>query len=270
VSGASPLEQRLQLEQVGDDVWEASTWVETGPVYGGLLVAQALQAAHRTVARPRWPHSLHASFLAAPRAGVPLRHTVERSRDGGSFATRRVVVTQDERPDPVFLLTVSFHAPEAGVDYERTFPRGVPGPEGLRTGRYDSEVFECRDVPVRESQPGAPEHTRHMWFRLKGELGADAAMHVYGLAYASDHGPTRSVRQPHAGHPGLEGRMSVSLDHSVWFHRPVRVDQWLLSELVPQSTAAARGLTVGQIWTADGKHVATVAQEILLRMPPQG
>jgi acyl-CoA thioesterase-2 len=106
-----------------------------------------------------------------------------------------------------------------------------------------------------------------MWARARGRLPADPALHLLGLAYASDHGPTRSVREPHADHPGVEQRMSVSLDHTVWFHRPAAVDGWLLSERVPQSTGHARGLTIGQIWSAEGAHLATVAQEALLRLP---
>jgi acyl-CoA thioesterase-2 len=261
----SPLEQRLRLDDLGDDRWQGGTGLSSGHVFGGLVMAQALRAAHRTVEGEQWPHSLHASFLRAGRAAQPLVHEVERTRDGASFATRRVVVRQPGADEPVLLLTASFHSPEEGMDYALPLPGGVPGPEGLGPGRYDGEVFECRDVPVGAGG-GAP-HARRMWARARGRLPDDPALHLHGLAFTSDHGPTRSVRQPHADHPGVERRMSVSLDHSLWFHRPARVDEWLLYELVPQSTGAARGLTIGQLWSADGVHLATSAQEALLRLP---
>lgn len=257
----SPLEQRLALAAEGADRWRGGTFAPTGRVFGGLVVAQALRAAHLSVDGPQWPHSLHASFLRPARAGQPLVHEVERTRDGASFATRRVVVRQPEADEPVLLLTASFQVAEVGLEHALAAPTGLPGPEALGPGRYDTEVFDCRDVAV-----GATP-ARHMWFRARGELPENPALHLYGLAFATDHGPTRSVRQPHADHPGVEHRMSVSLDHNVWFHRPGRVDRWLVSELAPQSTGSARGLTIGQVWSADGAHLATVAQEVLLRLP---
>lgn len=262
----SPLERCLALHDLGGDRWQGGTATTSGHVFGGLVVAQSLRAAHRSVGGPQVPHSLHASFLRAARAALPLVHEVERTRDGASFATRRVVVRQPGMDEPVLLLTASFHAPEVGREYGLPRPVGVPGPEGLGPGRYDGEVFDCRDVPVGPAGGSAP-HARRMWARARGELPDDPALHLYGLAFTSDHGPTRSVRQPHADHPGVERRMSVSLDHSIWFHRPARVDEWVLYELVPQSTGAARGLTVGQLWSASGAHVATTAQEALLRLP---
>ncbi|MPY96368.1 MAG: acyl-CoA thioesterase II [Acidimicrobiia bacterium] len=267
----SPLEACLALEPDGPLRWRGGTGASSGHVYGGQVVAQALRAAHLTVEAPCWPHSLHASFLQAGTAGEPLLHAVERTRDGSSFATRRVVVSQPGTAEPILVLVASFHVPEAGVNYALVAPSGLPAPESLPPGRYDGEVFDCRDVPPGPARAagtaGVAAHARRMWFRARGELADDPALHLQGLAFASDHGPTRSVRQPHADHLGVERRMSVSLDHAVWFHRPVRVDTWLLSELVPQSTGAARGLTVGQVWSAEGAHVATVAQEALLRLP---
>jgi acyl-CoA thioesterase-2 len=265
----SPLESRLALEDLGGDRWRGGTGVRSGHVFGGLVLAQALRAADLSVDGAPRPHAVHASFLRAGRAGHPLLHEVERTRDGASFATRRVVVRQPGADEPVLLLTASFHAPEDGMEHSLPLPAGVPGPEGLGPGRYDGPVFDCRDVPVEGA--GGPDrpapHARRMWARARGELPDDPDLHLYGLAFTSDHGPTRSVRQPHADHPGVERRMSVSLDHSIWFHRAPRVDRWLLYELVPQSTGSARGLTLGQFWSADGVHLATTAQEALLRLP---
>jgi acyl-CoA thioesterase-2 len=289
----SELERQLALEPRGDGLHRGGTHPRGRHVFGGLIVAQALKAAHLSVAE-LWPHSVHASFLQAPDADGALDHAVERTRDGASFATRRVVVTQGGGA-PVLVLTASFQAAEEGPEYQAPMAPGpLVAPEELPPGRYDGPAFDCRDLPVGEpgedgARPGGaiggaiagrtgsgiggaiggagPRHARRMWFRARGELPDDPALHLWGLAFASDHGPTRAVRQPHADHPGVEGRMSVSLDHSVWFHRPASLGDWLLSELVPVSTGAARGLAVGTIHTAGGVLVATVAQEALLRLP---
>ncbi len=260
----SPLEERLALEPAPGETDRFLGWPAPGQrhVYGGLIVAQALRAACLTVADHLAPHSLHASFLRAGREGQPLRHDVERTRDGSSFATRRVVVHQ-EAPDPVLVLTAGFHAAEPGEQYQPAVDlSGITRPEELGPGRYDGEVFDCRDVPPA----GGPPHVRQMWLRARGDVPADPLWHLLGLAYASDHGPTRSAREPHADHPGVETRMSVSLDHAVWFLRPARVDGWLLSTLTPVSTGAARGLTQGTIHTPEGVLVAAVSQEVLLRL----
>jgi acyl-CoA thioesterase-2 len=140
----------------------------------------------------------------------------------------------------------------------------VPGPEGLAPGRYDNPVVESRDVP-----PGTgadqPRFARRAWFRVRQPLPPDPAVHQHALAYLSDHGPTRAAREPHA-HLGDDARrQSVSLDHSVWFHRPVDTNAWLLSELVPMSTGRGRGLAIGTLRSMDGTLVATVAQEVLVR-----
>lgn len=255
------LVEQLALAHDGD----TATW-SGGPdrrVFGGMLVAHALGAAVATVDGGRPPHSLHASFLGAGDGRLPIRYEVERTRDGGSFSTRRVVARQGEGP-PVFVLTAGFHDDEAGLDFETPAPLDVPPPERCEVGRYAGPWFDSRDVPV---DPSWGLHTRLAWFRSRDPLGDDPTLHLLGLAYLSDHGPTRAVRQPHADHPGVERRMSVSLDHTVWFHRPARVDGWLLSELRPLATGGGRGLALGSLRTAAGDLVATVTQEALLRLP---
>jgi acyl-CoA thioesterase-2 len=258
--------ERLSLTAVGDDTFEGRNPADERRVFGGMVVGQALRAAQTTVVHPaRKPHSLHASFLRAGRGALPIRYEVERTRDGGAFSSRRVVATQ--AGEPILLLTASFHAGEPGADYEVSPLRGpLPDPDELPPGRYDGPAFDCRDVPPSEV-PGGPSYLRRMWLRARGDLPDDADLHRWALAYASDHGPTRAVRQPHADHPGVEQRHSVSLDHSLWFHRAARVDQWLLSELWPVATGQSRGLCLGTLRTRSGDLVATVAQEALLRLP---
>ena len=251
---------RLALDPVTDelDVFTSRRPCGSGHVFGGLIIGQAARAAQVTVGDDRPIHSLHASFVVAGRGGQHLRHEVERTRDGGSFTTRRVVVRQSV--GPVLVLTADFHADEGGLEYEVPAAGGVPGPDGLPSGRYATGWIDSRDVPVAEGS-----HARRAWFRPTVPVPDDPLLHLQTLAYLSDHGPTRAARQPHAALDGDANRMSVSLDHSVWFHRPVDVNQWLLSELVPVATGRGRGLSIGTIRTADGTLVATVAQEVLLR-----
>lgn len=225
-------------------------------IFGGLVVAQALGAATATVPRARAAHSLHASFLTGGTPGDRIAYDVERTRDGSSFTTRRVVAHQGD--DVLLVLTASFHVDEPGLEYELPPAPDVPAPEDLPAGRYDSPLFTSRDAP--------PDGVvRRAWLLLNGPIGDDPALHLQVIAFLSDFGPTRAAREPHASLSDDARRMSVTLDHSVWFHRPVRVDQWLLSELEPRSTGRGRGLSLGSIRTGDGTLVASTAQEVLLR-----
>lgn len=230
-------------------------------LFGGLLVAQALGAAAATLDEPRPARVIQASFLRAGRGGEHLWHEVERTRDGATFATRRVVVSQGDRR--LLAATVEFHRAEPGDAYAPPSPSGVPGPEGLEPGRYDGPLVESRDVPAEAG--GAPRHARRAWFRVVEPLGSDPLVHQLALAYLSDHGPTRAAREPHPHLADDTRRHSVSLDHTVWFHEPVDATAWLLSEMIPAATGAGRGLTLGSIFTGEGELVATVAQAVLLR-----
>jgi acyl-CoA thioesterase-2 len=240
-------------------------------LFGGKLVAQTLGAAARTITPDRPVHSLHGSFLVAGDGRQPITYEVERTRDGASFSLRRIVAHQDDRI--LFVATASFHVPERGVDYEMPGPANVPGPEGLPLGRYDSPYFESRDVPEEWSYPTGETHgltaphARLAWFRSRLPIPDDEGLHAQAIAYLSDFGATRGVRQPHAAHPRVEDRMSVSLSHSLWIGAAARADGWLLSEFHPVATGAGRGLTMGTLRSRDGRIVASMAQEALLRLP---
>ncbi len=240
------------------DVFTSRHPCARGHVFGGLIIGQALRAAQLTVSSDRPVHAIHASFLVGGRSGEHLRHEVERTRDGGSFATRRVVVTQSV--GPVLVMTADFHVDEPGLGYELPGAADVPRPDDLPIGRYATMWIDSRDVPVTDGS-----HARRAWFRPTQPVPDDPMLHLQTLAYLSDHGPTRAARQPHVALDADANRMSVSLDHSVWFHRPVDVNQWLLSELIPVATGRGRGLSIGTVRTGDGTLVATVAQEVLLR-----
>ncbi len=263
----APLHDRLALVDLGKDRFRGAAEPGRRHVFGGLVVAQALAAACRTVGVGQHVHSLHANFVRTGRFDEPIDHHVERTRDGSSFSTRRVVVRQ-RSVDPVLVLTASFHVDEDGDDYQPPVDlSGLPSPDDLGPGRYDGDVVDCRDVPP----VGGPPHERRMWFRVRGVLGDDPLDHVLALAYASDNGPTRAAREPQADRPDRSSRQSLSLDHAVWFLRPARADRWLLSTLRPMSTGRSRGLVHGTVHTADGVLVAAVTQEALQRLgPPEG
>ncbi len=243
-------------------------------LFGGKLVAQTLGAAAMTIPPDRPAHSLHGSFLVAGDGREPIIYEVERTRDGASFSLRRVVARQDDRL--LFVATASFHVAETGVDYEMPGPAKVPGPEGLPPGRYDSRYFDSRDVPEEWSygtdgpdgdRGSVAPHARLAWFRSRHPIPDDARLHAQAIAYLSDYGATRGVRQPHAAHPRLEDRMSVSLSHSLWIGAAARADGWLLSEFHPVATGTGRGLTMGTLRSRDGRILASMAQEALLRLP---
>jgi acyl-CoA thioesterase-2 len=263
MAGGRPVEEQLALVEEGGDVFTRPGG-DVRHVFGGMLVAQGLRAAQRSGVSRR-PHSLHASFLGAADGRVPLSYEVERTRDGRSFSTRRVVARQTGAL--VFVLTVGFSDPEEGPTYEVPADPDVPRPDDLPVGRYATPWFDSRDVPTGDDDSSALPHVRRAWFRARVPMGDDQALHDEALAYLTDHGPTRAVREPHADHPGIEARMSVSLDHAVWLAGPARADRWLLSELVPVATGGGRGLALGTVRTEDGTLVATVAQETLLRLP---
>lgn len=256
------LADRLQIDPVDDDVWCSHEPTDPEHVFGGLLVAQALRAGQLTVDPDRDAHSLHASFVTAGAGGQPIRYEVERTRDGVSFSTRRVVARQDH--GVVMVLTADFHHEEPGLDYAAPPAAGVPDPDELGADRRQSRVFESRTVPDTEDGD-VRFHTRRAWFRSRTPLPDDPHLHLQALAYLSDHGPARAARAPHSALPRSSFGRALSLDHSVWFHRPVSLDDWVLYELVPVATGRGRGLSFGTLRTRDRVLVATVAQEVLLR-----
>lgn len=253
----------MTLEQHGPD-----TYVGTGPsypwggLYGGQIVAQSLRAAAETVDPEFQVHSLHAYFIRTGDASQPIRFEVDRLRNGRSFVTRQVVARQPN--GAICTTSASFQVPEEGPQVQTATMRDVPGPDEVVTETW-SAVFDRRFIP--ESEPGRSA----AWLRMTAPM-ADAAplLHACALTYESDDLPTDAVVSLHPDRP--EHRefdeypfFSASLDHSVWFHRPFRADQWLLHDLTSHALMSSRGLAVGHVFTEDGLHVATVSQEALLR-----
>jgi|CXWL01.1.fsa_nt_gi acyl-CoA thioesterase-2 len=259
----------------------ADTFVGSGPrypwggLYGGQIVAQALRAASATVESDLSVHSLRAYFIRRGDNTEPVRYEVDRIRNGTSFCTRRVVARQ--AIGAILNLEASFQRPEDAIDLQAvSMPDGLPGPEGLEPSSWTTS-FERRWVPeALLPAPSVGAGRVAAWMKITDAVGDDELLHRCWLAYLSDDLPTDAVRKAldtHrrvAGETGApddqwEGVFAASLDHTVWFHRPMRIDEWHLHDMVCLGYVGGRGLATGHVFRADGVHVATVSQEVLLR-----
>lgn len=268
-----PLELNLYRGQNRD--------VGTGRIYGGQVLAQALVAARRTVDEDRPCHSLHGYFILAGDLSMPVVYDVDRLRDGGSYTTRRVTAIQRGRA--IFNMSASFHRPEEGVEHRREMP-DVPPPEdlpseleqireraeeippGLRDVLTQDRPLDYRLIePSHPFDVGPGEPVRRHWVRAVGEVGDDPLHHQAVLAYASDYGLLAPALRPHGISLRDPGVMVASLDHAIWFHRPPRVDEWLLYVAESPAGGAGRGFARGTFWSRDGELVASTAQEGVLR-----
>lgn len=254
----------LELEPEGEDRYVAGTPAGdpfSGRLFGGQVASQALRAATLTVDGDRTVHSLHAYFIRPGRAGEPLVLDVDRTRDGRSFTTRRVTASQSS--GPIFVLASSFAVHEEGEDWQPPAPLDVPAPEATDPEEsffasfWRDSPFDVR--PVHGSGEGQPLRIHPLWVRTKEPLPDDPALHACALAFCSDMGVVGSARARSAPFVG------ASLDHAVWFHRPARLDEWILFSVEPASNSGARGLARGTMHTAQGVLVASIAQEALLR-----
>ncbi|MFN0089216.1 MAG: acyl-CoA thioesterase [Acidimicrobiales bacterium] len=272
----------LTLSRLGGDEFEGANPAEQRTrIYGGQLLGQALAAAQQTVDDARPVHSLHAYFLAEGDPAQPVRYEVERTRDGRSFSARRVVARQGGRA--VFSLLCSLQAPEEGlVHQDGALPADLAPPErcpsyqqwiGERDDDYAEEWRrETRPYEIRYVDPPSPwrgttakEH-QYMWIRTAGALPDDPALHAAVLAYLSDKTLVDNVLLPHGRRWGEAEVQGASLDHAMWFHRPVRADQWLVFDQWTQATGGGRGLARGDFYTAAGELGATCLQEGLIRI----
>jgi acyl-CoA thioesterase-2 len=272
----------LDLEQLEVNLFRgrspAVTWQR---VFGGQVIGQALVAACRTV-EGRPPHSLHAYFLLPGDPKVPIIYEVDRLRDGKSFSTRRVIAIQHGHP--IFSMAASFHVNEEGFEHQAKMP-DVPKPDDLPTeANIKQSVMHMMPDPVRryferdrpiELRP--VEFERYLgkkfedarfnvWIRTTGRLPDDPAIHRCVLAYASDMTLLDSALVPHGRTVFEKEIMAASLDHALWMHRPFRADEWLLYAQDSPNMGGGRGFSRGLIFTSDGKLVASVAQEGLVRV----
>jgi acyl-CoA thioesterase-2 len=278
------LVQLLDLEPLEVNIFRGrSPDISPQRVFGGQVAGQALVAAGRTVPDDRFVHSLHSYFLRPGDPSIPIVYTVEPVRDGRSFTTRRVVAVQHGKP--IFFLSASFQVVEEGLDHQGAMPE-VPAPETLPTmeARIASlsdrmGVFAEIPRPIDLRYVGSPgwvhsgdrpaEPRQRVWMRADGKLPDDPMLHACTLTYASDLTLLDSVLSTHGAVWGPGGFAGASLDHAVWFHRPFRADEWVLYDCESPSASGARGLATGRFFSADGRHLATVVQEGLLRPVPR-
>jgi len=272
----------LKLERIETNIFRGQSQdLGFGNLFGGQVMGQALSAATRTVDLEFNAHSLHGYFLLAGDAKKPVVYTVDRIRDGRSFITRRVVALQDGRA--IFTMSVSFHKTEPGYEHQDAMPK-IEGPEGIENEiemarrlahRIPPEIYEklvCKKPieirvvnPINPFAPKTLPPEKYIWFRAIDKITDDMATHRCMLAYASDFHLVGTALYPHGKTFWSRDMQVASLDHSIWFHRDVKMDDWLLYAMKSPSAASARGLSLGSIFTRDGVLVATVAQEGLLR-----
>jgi acyl-CoA thioesterase II len=280
---AADLLRLLDLERIEHNIYRGvSRDIGSGRIYGGQVLAQALVAARRTVEEDRPVHSVHGYFILAGDLSVPVVYFVDRLRDGKSFATRQVTAIQ--HGNAIFNMSASLQHPEEGLEHQGGAPL-VPPPEGLRTElemlrERASEIPDSvravltqdRPLDIRPVDPIDPvnaeprEPRRRMWVRAIGEVGDDLVSHQAVLAYASDYGLLGTALRPHALTVQSPDLMVASLDHSIWFHRAFRADEWLLYDIDSPVAAGGRAFIRGSFYTRSGVLVASTAQEGVVRV----
>jgi acyl-CoA thioesterase-2 len=278
----------LALERIEVDLFRGQSQdLGWGAIFGGQVLGQALSAAAQTVPAERPVHSLHGYFLRQGDARRPVVYEVDRIRDGRSFTTRRVVAIQGGKA--IFSLSASFQGVEDGFEHQADLEQEVPGPDGLLSEQALARRIEDRlpeplraravaDRPIEirvvdpidifRPEPRPPE--KQVWVRTVDPIADDDALHRYLLAYASDFHFVTTALQPHGASWVMPGMQVASLDHAMWFHRPFRMDDWLLHVIEAPSASGSRGLVRGRFYDQRGRLVASTAQEGLIRRWERG
>ncbi len=279
--------QVLQLERLEADLFRGQSQdLGLKAVFGGQVMGQALSAAWQTAPEGLSVNSFHCYFLRPGVVSQPIIYQVERLRDGRSFSTRRVVAIQHGRP--ICNMAVSFQTPEEGFEHQATMP-DVPGPEELTSDlditrslaeylplKAREKLTAERPIEMRAIDPGNPlapkarPPQRYAWLRASAPLPEQNAAHAYLLAYAADYNFLITSLYPHARTYWSPGMQVATLDHCMWFHRPFRLDDWLLYVIDSPSASGGRGFVRGQIFTRSGELVASSTQEGVIREWPVG
>lgn len=271
----------LELERVDDTTFTGLSLPKPGGrVFGGQVLAQTLLAAARTIDDARLPHSVHGYFLRPGDVREPITFSVERLRDGRSFSARRTHAFQGGVP--ILSMTSSFQVEQPGVEHADAPPQDVPDPEDVPSAIdllaavdhpvaafwTQASAFDLRHVERSIYLEPAEQRTDRqlVWMRARGPLPDDEVLHRALLAYACDQVMLEPVLRRHGGSWATPGLSIASLDHAMWWHRPVRVDEWLLYVQAAPSAQGGRGLGTAQVYTRSGTLVATVAQEGMVRL----
>ena len=280
---AQNLVDLLDIEEIDTDLYRGIRGTDGfGRVFGGQVIAQALQAAQRSTDAPKQAHSLHAYFMRAGDESHPILYRVVRDFDGKSFATRRVIATQ--RGLPILNLACSLQVPEGGLAHQDAMP-DVPPPEDLTSDRelrlamidripekFRGVFLRPRMVDIRPVSPRSwldpveQEPRQNSWFRVVAPIGDDPALHRAILAYASDMSLLGTATLAHGVNWMTHKLQTASLDHALWLHEDFRADEWLLYVCDSPWAGHARGFNRGKIFARDGRLVASVAQEGLIRL----
>ena len=280
---AQGLVDLLDIEEIDRDLYRGKRQPGgVGRVFGGQVIAQALQAAQRSTDAPKIAHSLHAYFMRPGNEDFPIIFRVLRDFEGRSFATRRVIAMQQGQP--ILNMAASFQVPEEGLRHQDTMPK-VPGPDELQSeselrGEMIEDIpekfrrhmlrgrpIEIRPVHLRSwFRPEKRDPKQQSWFRLVAPIGDDAAVPRAVLAYASDMALLGTGTLAHGVNWMTPNLQSASLDHALWLHEDFRADEWLLYSCDSPWSGHARSFNRGQIYTQDGRLVASVAQEGLMRL----
>jgi acyl-CoA thioesterase-2 len=275
------LVELLQLKRVTENRFEGcSEDLGFKNVFGGQVLGQAIMAAYHTVSG-RIAHSMHGYFLRPGDHSLPIQYEVQNIRDGGSFSARRVIACQYDKE--IFTLTASFQAEETGLEHQFTMPQTTDPdelmselemrrrfkhliPEKVREQLTRDRPIEIRPVnPINYKDPEIREPYKQNWFRADGKLGDSISLHQSLLAYASDFGLLGTSLLPHGVSFAQKQMQVASIDHSIWFHRPFRADDWLLYDMDSPSSSSGRGFNRGNIFNQKGELVASVCQEALIR-----
>ncbi len=265
----------LDLEDLGNDRFRGRTPPDSvrADIFGGQVAGQALRAASFTVVPEHLPNSVHGYFLRRGQSTLPIDIHVERTRAGRTYTSRRVDVRQEGKT--IFAMLASFHADEPGREFDHPMPEGIPDPDSLVPDSYGTEWHP--GVEVRTIESDSP--TLQWWGRASPPYPRQAVMHYCGLLYASDMragaaalaaiGVESRLRPEHAAERVPVGNIG-SLDHALWFHRTPRADEWFFCDVRPLTIRDSRGLVLGRMFDAEGRHLATFTQEIFLKLEGDG
>lgn len=277
------LSSLFDLETLEAGLYRGQSWdLGFRALFGGQVLGQALAAAYETVEPGREAHSFHTYFLLPGDAQKPVVYDVEVVRDGRSFSARRVKAIQDGRN--IFYMTASFQVPEPGMHHQQAEMPDVPPPEDVQSDiTFYEENFDKIARPMREAlsyhrpvdirtieaanayQAIKRPATRYIWMKARDELAPSVALHQAALAYASDYHFLSTSLQPHGIAVTNKSLRIATIDHAMWFHRPVNFNDWLLYVMESPFTGGARGLVRGQLFNQKGELVASASQEGLMR-----